>query len=100
MAGENEKTEQAEATKPRSHGATKGGLREALGIPPGCVLIKRARGPQQAQNGLIGMVHLGGVYTVDTSTAVVLTADGGEFDPLPEFADEVEAQRAKEPASK
>ncbi len=70
-----------------------GTMRESWGIPDGCVVIKRARGPQQAQNGLIGMVHLGGIYTVDVAMAVTLTEKGGEFDALPEFADEVEAAR-------
>ena len=62
-------------------------------VPAGDVMIKRVRGPQQGQNVFLGMVKTGRIYTVDLATAVILTGKDGEFEALPEFADEIEAAR-------
>lgn len=60
-------------------GGSQGG---AVTLPAGYATVRKVRGPAEGINELTGLrVVLGGCYSVPLSLALVLTAEGGEFEP-------------------
>lgn len=69
-------------------------VKAALQLPAGEVLIRKVRGPDGTHPWL-GYVKTGRVYCLAAAKAAEFCGEAGEFEPVADYAAEVEAETSK-----